>query len=155
KLLGERIPPPPPSVPELPKDEGNLGELTLPQLLARHRADKSCAACHDRFDSVGLVFEGFGPVGERRTKDLGGKPVAAAAMFPDGKERDGLDGLRAYLRDRRQDDFVDYLCRKLLAYALGRSLVLSDRKAIDAMKAKLAADGYAFVSLAESVVTSP
>src|SRR5262249_24011982 len=28
RLLGEQIPPPPPTVPELPKDEAKLGELT-------------------------------------------------------------------------------------------------------------------------------
>jgi hypothetical protein len=155
RLLGERIPPPPPTVPELPNDEAKLGELTLPQLLARHRADKSCAGCHSRFDSVGLVFEGFGPVGERRTKDLGGHPVQTAATFPDGRDRDGLDGLRAYLRDKRQDDFVEDLCKKLFSYALGRSLQLSDRKALDEMRTRLAADGYAFGSLVEAIVASP
>src|SRR4029077_1047735 len=118
RLLGEQIPPPPPAVPELPKDEAIPGELTLPQLLARHRADKACAGCHRRFDSVGLVFEDFGPVGERRTNDLSGHPVRTAATFPDGQERSGLDGLRQYLRQKRQDDFVDNLCRKLFSYAL-------------------------------------
>jgi hypothetical protein len=155
RLLGEQVPPPPPSVPELPKDEANLGELTLPQVLARHRDNKSCASCHSRFDAVGLAFEGFGPVGERRTKDLGGRPVQTAAAFPDGKERDGLPGLRAYLREKRQDDYVDNLCRKLYSYALGRSLLLSDKPTLDAMRAKLEADKYAFGSLVESIVTSP
>lgn len=155
RLLGERIPPPPPTVPELPKDEAKLGELTLPQVLAKHRDNKACAGCHNRFDSVGLVFEGFGPVGELRTKDLGGKPVSAGATFPDGRDRDGIAGLRAYLREKRQDDYLDNLCRKLFTYALGRGLLPSDDKAIAAMKAKLQADGYAFGSLVESIVTSP
>jgi hypothetical protein len=155
RLLGEKIPPPPPTVPALPKDEANLGELTLPQLLARHRADKNCAGCHRRFDAVGLVFEDFGPVGERRATDLGGRPVHTAATFPDGKVRDGLEGLRDYLHEKRQDDFVDNLCRKLLAYALGRSLLPSDRKTLDAMRTRLRADGYAFGSLVEAIVTGP
>jgi hypothetical protein len=155
RVLGEQIPPPPPTVPELPKDEAKLGELTLPQLLAQHRADKNCAACHRRFDAVGLVFEGFGPVGERRTKDLGGRPVETGATFPDDTDRDGLAGLRAYLREKRQGDFVDNLCRKLFSYALGRSLLLSDQKALEEMRRKLAADGFAFGSLVESIVTSP
>ncbi len=155
KVLGERIPPPPPTVPELPKDEANLGELTLPQVLARHRADKNCAACHNRFDAVGLVFEGFGPIGERRTNDLGGKPIEVIASFPDSRERKGLDGLREYLRDKRQGDFLDNLTRKLFSYALGRSLLRSDEKTLAAMKAKLLADKYAFGSLVESIVTSP
>src|SRR5262249_38409831 len=128
RLLGERIPPPPPTVPELPKDEATLGDLTLPQLLARHRADKSCAGCHNRFDSFGLVFEGFGPIGERRTTDLGGRPVITVATYPDGRERDGIAGLRLYLAAQRQDDFVDNVCRKLFAYALGRSLLPTDEQ---------------------------
>jgi hypothetical protein len=155
RVLGEAIPPPPPTVPELPKDEARLGELTLPQLLARHRDNKSCAGCHRRFDSVGLVFEGFGPIGERRTKDLGGRPVQTTATFPDGKERDGLAGLREYLRDRREGDFVDNLCRKLLSYALGRGLQLSDRQTLAEMRQRLEADDHAFGSLVEAIVTSP
>ncbi|MSQ94235.1 MAG: DUF1592 domain-containing protein [Gemmataceae bacterium] len=155
RVLGEQIPPPPPTVPELPKDEAKLGELTLPQVLARHRADKACASCHKRFDAVGVVFEDFGPIGERRTKDLGGRPVETGAAFPDGKERAGLAGLRAYLKEKRQDDFVDNLCKKLFSYALGRSLHLSDTKALGAMRAKLVADEYRFGSLVETIVSSP
>jgi hypothetical protein len=155
RLLGEQIPPPPPTVPQLPKDEANLGELTLPQLLARHRQVRSCAACHSRFDAVGLAFEGYGPVGERRAKDLGGRPVQTYATYPDGTERNGIDGLRAYLREKRQGDFVDNLCKKLFAYALGRGLLISDRPALGAMTARLAADHYAFGSLVERIVTSP
>jgi Protein of unknown function (DUF1592)/Protein of unknown function (DUF1588)/Protein of unknown function (DUF1587)/Protein of unknown function (DUF1585)/Protein of unknown function (DUF1595)/Planctomycete cytochrome C len=155
RLLGEVIPPPPPTVPELPKDEATLGELTLPQVLARHRADKNCAACHARFDSIGLVFENYGPVGELRTKDLGGRPVDTTATFPDGAERKGLAGLREYLRDKRQDDSVDNLCRKLFSYALGRGLLPSDQQALDEMRIRLAADGYAFDSLVEAIVTMP
>ena len=154
RLLGENIPPPPPSVPELPKDEAKLGEQTLPQLLARHRADQACAGCHQRFDSIGLAFEGFGPIGEVRTKDLGGRPIQAAAAYPDGAERTGLDGLRDYLSKKRQNDFIDNLCRKLFAYALGRTLLLSDNPTIEAMRTKLASDSYRFESLIESIVTS-
>jgi hypothetical protein len=154
RLLGEHIPPPPPEVPELPKDEAMLGELTLPQVLARHREHKACAGCHDRFDSIGLAFEGYGPVGERRERDLGGKPVESHAVFPDGSQGDGLEGLRRYLRERRQEEFVDNLCRKLLAYALGRGLLLSDEPLVEEMRAKLAADGYRFGGLIESIVAS-
>jgi Protein of unknown function (DUF1592)/Protein of unknown function (DUF1588)/Protein of unknown function (DUF1587)/Protein of unknown function (DUF1585)/Protein of unknown function (DUF1595)/Planctomycete cytochrome C len=155
RLLGEVIPPPPPTVAELPQDEAKLGSLTLPQLLARHREDKACAGCHRRFDSVGLAFEGFGPVGERRSLDLGGHLVQVEAKFPDGKDRKGLDGLRDYLRDKRQADYIDNLCKKLFTFALGRGLQLSDRKTLEAMKARLAAEGHAFGGLVEVIVTSP
>jgi hypothetical protein len=155
RMLGERIPPPPANVPELPHDEAQLGDLTLRQVLERHRADKTCASCHARFDSFGLVFEGYGPVGERRTRDFGGKPVDTRAVFPDGSEAAGLDGLVRYVHDHRQSDFVENLCRKLLAYALGRTLILADDGTIQEMQTRLASNGYRFSTLVEAMVTSP
>jgi hypothetical protein len=155
RLLGEHIPPPPPSVPELPGDESKLGDLSLREVLARHRDDKACAGCHARFDSFGLVFEGYGPVGERRSNDLGGRSVDTRASFPGGLEGNGLEGLLRYLREHREQDYLDNLCRKLLAYALGRNLMLSDDAIVASMNAKLAANGYRFSSLVETIVTSP
>ncbi len=155
RLLGEKIPAPPAEVPELPADEAKLGELTLREVLARHRADKSCAGCHERFDAVGLAFEGFGPIGERRTIDLGGHPVDARATFPGGGDGTGLEGLRVYLQSRRQDEFVDNFCRKLLAYALGRTLLPSDDELIEEMRRKLVAHEHRFGTLVEAIITSP
>jgi hypothetical protein len=155
RVLGEVIPPPPAVVPELPHDEAQLGELTLREVLEKHRSDPSCAACHARFDSFGLVFEGFGPIGERRETDLGGRPVDVHAVFPGGSDGTGVDGLRAYIRKHREQDFVDNLCRKMLAYALGRTLILSDEPCVDEMRSKLAADGYRFSTIVETIVTTP
>jgi hypothetical protein len=153
QVLGEQIPPPPAVVPELPRDEAQL-DLPLRDLLARHRQDQSCASCHARFDALGLVFEGYGPIGERRSQDLSGRPVDASATFPGGSTGEGLDGLRAYLRRSRQDDFVDNLARKMLAYALNRSLMLSDEPAIDDARVRLAAAGYRITALIDSIITS-
>ena len=155
RVLGERIPPPPAAVPELPADEAKMGELTLRETLAKHRDDPNCAACHERFDSLGLVFEGFGPIGELRTQDLGDRPVDTRAVFPGGSEGRGVTGLQAYIRAHRQGDFLDNLCRKLLAYALGRSLILSDEITVRDMRAKLAANGHKFGTLVDTIVTSP
>ena len=155
RLLGEQIPPPPPNVPELPHDEGQLGNLTLREVLARHREDKNCAGCHARFDGIGVVFEGYGPIGEQRVRDLGGRRVDTHATFPGGSEGAGIEGLRRYLREHREREFLDNVCRKLLAYALGRTLILSDDATLDNMRARLAANGSRFSSLVETIVTSP
>ena len=153
-ILGERIPPPPPNVPELPHDEAKL-DLPLREMLARHRADPACAACHAHFDALGLALESFGPVGERREMDLAGRPVDASATFPGGSTGTGLAGLRQYIRTARQDDFVGNVSGKLLAYALGRSLLLTDDPLIGQMHGRLAADGYRFDDLVDTIVTSP
>jgi hypothetical protein len=155
RVLGEQIPPPPPKVPELPNDESKLGNLTLREVLARHREDKSCAGCHARFDGIGLVFEGYGPIGDQRLCDLGGRPVDSHATFPGGSEGAGIEGLRHYLREHRQQEFLDNFCRKLLAYALSRTLLLSDDAIIDDMCVNLMAHNYRFSGLVEMIVTSP
>lgn len=154
KLLGERIPAPPPNVPVLPTDETKLGDLTLRQTLAKHREDQSCASCHNKFDSFGLVFEGFGPVGEVRSTDLAGRAVEIGAMFPDGSEGAGLPGLQTYLHTKVEGEFVENLCRKLLAYALGRTLLPSDDPLIAVMRQKLSAGGNHFDIMIEQIVTS-
>jgi hypothetical protein len=154
-VLGEKIPPPPPVVPELPHDEAKM-DLPLRDMLARHRANPMCAACHARFDALGLVFEGFGPAGEKRTNDLAGRPVDASASFPNnGGQGTGLPGLRQYIQAHRQNDFVDNFCNKLLAYALGRTLMLSDDLLLQNIQARLGKDGYHIDDVVDSIVTSP
>jgi mono/diheme cytochrome c family protein len=153
-LLGERIPAPPPNVPELPADEAQLGELTLREALARHREHASCAGCHNRIDSIGLVFENYGPIGELRTVDLGGRAVDTMAEFPDGSQRRSVAELREYIRQSRESDFLDNLQKKLLTYALSRSLQLSDQRLLRNMRSALEANEYQFHSLVETIVTS-
>ncbi len=155
RLLGERIPAPPPNVPELPADETKLGEQTLPQMLATHRQNKSCASCHDRFDALGVALEGFGPIGEKRTVDLGGRAVQESAEFPDASIRNGVEGLRNYIREHRQQDFLDNVGGKLLSYALCRNLLPSDDRLLSSMQVKLRHDEFRFSSMVEAIVTSP
>ena len=154
RVLGEAIPPPPPTVPELPRDESKL-DLPLRDVLVKHRSNPACAGCHARFDTLGLAMEGYGPIGDRRSTDMAGHPVDTKAVFPGGVAGEGFEGVKAYIRAHRQNDFLDNLNRKLLAYALGRSLQLSDDVMIDRMQARLTAGGYRFVPLVETIVTSP
>jgi uncharacterized protein DUF1592/uncharacterized protein DUF1588/uncharacterized protein DUF1587/uncharacterized protein DUF1595/uncharacterized protein DUF1585 len=154
RLLGEYIPAPPPNVPVLPTDETKLGNLTLRDTLAQHRANPACASCHSKFDSFGLAFEGYGPIGETRDRDLAGRPVETSATFPNGSSGAGLDGLRAFMRARGQAEFVDNLCREILVYALGRSLLRSDEPLLAEMRKNLTGGGYKFGSLVQDIVTS-
>jgi mono/diheme cytochrome c family protein len=154
RVLGIKIPPPPPVVPELPSDEAKM-DLPVRDMLAKHRENPVCAACHARFDSFGLAFEGYGPVGSARTKDLAGRPVDTAVTYPGDVQGNGFEGLQAFIREHRQKDFVNNLSRKLLSYSLNRTLQLSDESLVDRMETRLAAQGYRFDSLLETIVTSP
>ena len=154
RVIGDEIPPPPPNVPQLPADEAK-SDLPVRQMLEKHRSNQFCASCHSRFDSFGLAFEGYGPVGERRSTDLAGRSVDTSVDFPGGMHGSGLDGIKIFIHYRREDDVIGNFSRKLLAYALGRSLMLSDEPLIEQMRTQLLANGYHFSSLIETIVTSP
>ena len=153
RLLGEVIPPPPPKVPELPQDEAKT-DAPLRDVLAQHRSNPLCAGCHARFDVFGLAMEGYGPVGEARTKDLAGRAIDASATFPGAFQGSGFRGVQAYIKAKRQQDFLDNISRKLLSYSLSRSLQLSDDPVVEQMKTRMSATGYRFGSLVETIVTS-
>ena len=67
---------------------------------------------------------------------------------------EGFAGLRQYIRANRQSDFVKGFTGKMLAFALGRSLALSDEPLIDTTTKSLAANGYRFETIIENIVTS-
>jgi hypothetical protein len=125
-LLGERLPRPPKDVPQLPDSELDTGGLTMRQLTETHRALESCAKCHDSIDPFGFALEGFDAIGRRRDTDLAGRPIDARAELRDGTKFADVEGLRAYLLAHRREEFLAHFCRKLLGFALGRSVQLSD-----------------------------
>jgi hypothetical protein len=154
RLLGEVVPPPPPVVPELPHDESK-SELPVRDMLAKHRENPLCSACHSRIDSFGLPFEGYGPVGNTRSKDLAGRPVDTDVTYPGGTTGTGVEGLKTFIREHREKEFVANVSRKLLAFALNRSLQLSDELIVERMQARAAATNHRFSSLVETIVASP
>jgi hypothetical protein len=142
-VLGDKLPNPPKGVPVLPEEapEG----LTERQLIERHSSDPNCAGCHQRIDPYGFALEGFDAIGRSRAADV-------KTVVHDGTAIDGLDGLRDYLLTKRRADFLRQFSRKLLGYALGRSVQLSDRPLVDAM---VATDGKSVADLADAIVRSP
>lgn len=151
-LLGERLPRPPKDVPQLP-DEVPQG-LTERQLIEKHSSDAACAKCHARIDHYGFVLEQYDAIGRLREKDAEGHAIDVSVKLPDGAPLVGVDGLRDYLLTTRRDDFVRQFCRKLLGYALGRSVQLSDGPLVDKMMADLAANDYRFSAAVEAIVLS-
>jgi hypothetical protein len=76
-------------------------------------------------------------------------------VLPGGVSVDGLNGLREYLLTRRQDDFLRQFSRKLLGYALGRAVQLSDKPLLDTMVARLKTGEGRVSGALELVVLSP
>ena len=155
RVLGERIPPPPAQVPELPKDETKLGALTLREALLKHRESSACAGCHARIDYYGLGFEGYDPIGVRRDVDSAGRTIDASVTFPGGSTGEGLVGLKKFLRDHRADAFVENFIGKLVSYALGRTLISSDALLIAKLREAMTTDGGRIGNVITGIVLSP
>lgn len=153
-LLGEKLPRPPKGVPQLPDDEGATDGKTVRELVERHSSDPKCAVCHKKIDAYGFALETFDPIGRKRDKDLAGRPIDTRARTADGAELDGLDGLRHYLLTKRKDAIERQFCRKLLGYALGRAVQLSDEPLLDDMQSALAKHGGHVSAILETIVRS-
>lgn len=152
-LLGEKLPRPPKDVPKLPEDE-SADSLTVRQLVEKHSSDPRCASCHTRIDGYGFALEGFDAIGLGRTHDLGGRTIETKAKLFDGTVVEGAAGLREYLLNQKRDAVLRQFCRKLLGYALGRSVILSDYPLLDDMQTQLRAKGYHFSAAAETILRS-
>jgi hypothetical protein len=153
-LLGEKLPKPPPNVPQLPEEETGQ-ELTVRQMTEKHTKQASCAECHVRIDPFGFAFEKYDPIGRFRDKDIAGRPIDTKVKLRDGAEFDGIDGLRGYLNEKKKDLIVRLFCQKLLGYALGRSTSLSDQVLIDEMTAELKKADGRITAAVLAIVRSP
>jgi hypothetical protein len=151
-LLGERLPRPPKGVPVLP-EEAPAG-LTERALIERHSGDPKCAGCHARIDPFGFALERYDAIGRLRAKDAAGLAIDTRTRTADGTELDGLDGLRNYLLTIRREAFERQFCRKLLGFALGRSVQLSDQPLIDEMLKQFAANDHRVGTAVELIVRS-
>ncbi|HEX7899764.1 MAG TPA: DUF1592 domain-containing protein [Planctomycetota bacterium] len=143
-LLGEKLPKPPANVPQLPEVEGVDG-LSVREMTLRHTRVPECATCHVRIDPFGFALEAYDAIGRRRDK-----AVDTQVTLRDGTSFDGLDGLRGYLLSRKKD-LRRTFTRKLLGYALGRSVTLSDQTLLDALDK----DGVTLADVVATIVQSP
>lgn len=151
-LLDSAPPPPPPGTPQLPDTAGGASTArSMRELLAAHRADPSCAACHRRMDALGFAFESWDAVGRRRDR-VGGLPVDDAGELPDGRTIAGLDALRRELASN--PDFLRSLVRHLMTFATGRECGPLDDDHIDRLLEELG-PGPTLRDVVIAVATSP
>jgi hypothetical protein len=146
-LLGQRLPNPPPNVPVLP--ESVPTGLSARELIEQHSSVAGCARCHKRIDAYGFSLEQFDTVGRLRSK-----PVNTTALAPTGESIQGIAGLRDYLVNTRRDEVVRQFIRKLVGYALGREVLLSDTDLMEQIQQRLSNNGFRFSVAVETIVTS-
>lgn len=151
-ILGSSPPPPPPGVPELNEAKAVVESAPLRQRLEQHRANPSCAACHQRMDPLGFGLENYNAIGAWRTMD-GSFPIDAGGTLPGGQSFQGPGELKAILK-ARQKDFVRCLSEKMLTYALGRGVEYYDECVLKQIVAKMAQHQSKFSILILAIVNS-
>jgi hypothetical protein len=154
QVLGQRVPPAPPNVPALEKqDQKKVANLTLRQRTELHRTNAVCANCHKILDPIGFGLENFDTIGRWRDKDESGGPIDAVGELPGGKRFSSPKELKAIIAGR-ETDLTRNLTEKLLAFALGRQLDGYDHIIVDQMLKTIANDGHKIQTLITEIVTS-
>jgi hypothetical protein len=155
ELLGAPVPTPPPDVETDLGDEnvpaGGLVD-TLRDRLELHRANPSCASCHQIMDPIGLALENFDLIGRWRTEE-NGKALNTTTELIDGTRIDGPTTLRHALLDRG-DAVASTIIEKLLSYALGRHLHAQDMAAVRKIAAGAKENEYRFSDIVLGIVES-
>jgi hypothetical protein len=147
-LLGEKLPKPPKNVPVL--SEVPPQGVSERQLIEQHSSDPACAKCHRRIDPYGFALEGYDAIGRFRWKDVAGQAIDSSTKLPDGTQIRDAEELRTYLSTTRAEEFVKQFNRKLLGYALGRSVQLSDEPFLASLYQRQNENDY---NLKETVIT--
>jgi hypothetical protein len=154
QVLGEEVPPAPPNVPPLEKqDKKKVANLTLRQRTELHRTNAVCANCHKILDPIGFGLENFDAIGRWRDQDDTGGAIDAAGELPGGKHFAAPKELKAIIAARK-DDLARNLTQKLLSYALCRQLEGYDEIVVDHLMQTIAKDGYRMQTLISGIVTS-
>ena len=172
RILGQKPPPPPASVPAV--DPDIRGATTIRQQLEKHRTQESCGACHAKIDPPGFALENFDVMGgwrERYRSEAEGdlaqgiaksgqkfnfryaQPVDATGTFPDGRAFHDIREFKRLLTDNERV-LARNLARQLAVYATGAPIGFSDRQEIESLLDRAASSHYGVRSLIHELVQS-
>lgn len=135
-VLNDPPPPPPAAVPVIDLADPEIAKMTLKQRIENHRNQAACFSCHSKIDPWGIALENFDALGRWRD-NVNGSPVDASSLLFNQQELKGTDGLKRFLLQNRQDQFVRAMVHKLATFALGRPLTFSDHADIENITANV------------------
>ena len=153
EIMNEPPPAPPPGVTSLEVVAQHSDRpLSIREQMERHRADPSCAVCHQKMDPIGLALDNYDLVGRWRTEDSTG-PLDTSGELPTGEHLDGVADLRDLLV-QKPEAFRRSLTEKMLIYALGRGLEYYDECAVREITDRVAHQDDRMQSLIVAIVES-
>jgi hypothetical protein len=174
KIMDRPPDPPPGDVPAIEPDV--RGTTTIREMLAQHRTNPSCAACHAKIDPPGFALESFDVIGGRQTRyrslnDEGdvadkfqtysgrrvaytwGPKVDPAGELTDGRAfKDVEEFKQLLLEDPRA--IARNMVGQLVTYATGAPVGFADRAAVEKVLDQTADSRHGMRSLIHAIVAS-
>lgn len=163
RLLGDPPADPPPDVPELDATDPKFASLSVREQLRAHRNTSACNDCHRGIDPWGIALEHFGADGlwrdDIKRKKVRGRgftklEIETNTTLPDGFDIHGAQDLKSYLVNHRAEQFSRALTRRLLSYALGRSVGVSDESTVETLNQIFAQQDHRLQPLIRAIVTN-
>ena len=158
QILGEQLGEPPADVPPI-KGNPPGKKLTFRERFELHRADASCARCHEKIDPLGFALEAYDkngrfltPSGRKAPKNS--QPIDTSGKLPSGESFENFAELKAILLTSQREPVVRNVVERTLAYALCRKLVRSDQPVVDAITRELCETDGTWQSLFQQVANS-
>ncbi|MCX6919009.1 MAG: DUF1592 domain-containing protein [Verrucomicrobia bacterium] len=171
RILGQKPPPPPASVPAVEPDI--RGATTIRQQLERHRKLESCSACHTKIDPPGFALESFDIVGgyrkayraiEGKERELGFGKNGQKFTFHNALpvEPNGQLGKRHFadirefkaLLVQNERQLARNLVGQFAVFATGAPVGFADRPKVEKLLDAAQPDGYGVRTLVRGLVTS-
>ncbi len=138
KILGEHLGEPPADVPPIQSTMGGK-KLSFREKFEHHRADASCARCHDKIDPIGFAFEGYNDKGAfllasdnsplpkgMQSKEKPPENIDASGRLTTGESFQDFEELKDLFLSVRREDIVRNAVEQTLSYALCRKLESHD-----------------------------
>lgn len=141
----------PSTVPALPPPMPGQSDRDL---LAYHRRDPACSACHDRIDPMGLAFGAYDDIGGVTTMDSRGFPVNTAGSIPQLMISDFAGPSQLASQIRSYPTVPRCMAKQMFRYAFGRGEAEGDDCAITAMERSLRDSNFSFRAMLRALVRS-
>lgn len=170
RILGEYLPDPPENVGQVAPNKAGE-KLTFRQRFEQHRAQPTCALCHDKIDPLGFALEAYdakgafilaGDYASQRLKKIAGArnptpptdAVDTSGLLPTGESFQDLDGLKEILITSQKEVVIRNVVTQMLSYALCRKIEYYDRPTINEITTRMAGSNATYKQLIQAIAMS-
>ncbi len=144
RILGEHLPDPPADVGQVPQNKRGQN-LSFRERFEMHRANDTCAVCHNKIDPLGFALQAYDKTGTYvLTKGYkppkGAKPeeydparIDTTGQLPSGETFKDFNELKRILKTTEKEPIVRNIVKQMLSYALARKLEIYDQPAVESI----------------------